>query len=64
LSKSGIAEVLTHAGAKTKAIRAVEKGPKAEAAAEAEKLLHGTGWLPPMLHTASKDAPEQAEAAE
>lgn len=49
LSKGQIAEVLAEAGCTLQAVRAVEKVPKAEAVAEAEKLLEGTGWLPTLL---------------
>lgn len=53
LSKGQIAEVLGEAGCKPQAIRAIEKAPKAEAVAEAEKLLQGSGWLPVQLQGAT-----------
>ncbi len=53
LSKGQIAEVLQEAGCTPHAVRAVEKAPKAEAVAEAEKLLQGTGWLPTLLQGAA-----------
>ncbi|WP_209020912.1 hypothetical protein [Shinella sumterensis] len=53
LSKGQIAEVLQEAGCAPHAVRAVEKAPKAEAVAEAEKLLQGTGWLPILLQSAA-----------
>ncbi|MFK0207731.1 ParB/RepB/Spo0J family partition protein [Agrobacterium sp. NPDC090283] len=49
LSKAGIAEVLEDAGCAPQLVRAVEKAPKAEAVQEAEKLLAGKGWLPPLF---------------
>ncbi|MGQ2963039.1 MAG: ParB/RepB/Spo0J family partition protein [Agrobacterium sp.] len=53
LSKGQIAEVLIEAGCTPQVVRAVEKAPKAEAVAEAEKLLEGTGWLPSLLQSAA-----------
>ncbi|WP_142781101.1 ParB/RepB/Spo0J family partition protein [Agrobacterium sp. T29] len=53
LSKAQIAEVLAEAGCKPQAIRAIEKAPKAETVAEAEKLLQGTGWLPVQLQVSA-----------
>ncbi|MCZ7935720.1 ParB/RepB/Spo0J family partition protein [Agrobacterium leguminum] len=53
LSKGQIAEVLIEAGCTPQVVRAVEKAPKAEAVAEAEKLLEGTGWLPALLQGAA-----------
>ncbi|MGO6880137.1 hypothetical protein ACC702_24695 [Rhizobium ruizarguesonis] len=55
LSKSGIAEVLGEAGCSAEAVKALEKTPKAEAVAEAEKMLNGTGWLPGLLRTARRE---------
>ncbi|MQW85988.1 ParB/RepB/Spo0J family partition protein [Sinorhizobium saheli] len=49
LSKAGIAEVLDEAGCAPQVVRGIEKAPKADAVAEAEKQLAGKGWLPPML---------------
>lgn len=49
LSKAGIIEVLTEAGCGADATRAFGKASKADAVAEAAKLLSGTGWLPPVL---------------
>ncbi|WP_199773011.1 ParB/RepB/Spo0J family partition protein [Ensifer adhaerens] len=53
LSKVQIAEVLCEAGCTPQVVRAVEMAPKAEAVAEAEKLLEGTGWLPTLLQAAA-----------
>lgn len=53
LSKAGIAEVLDEAGCASQVARAIEKAPKAEAVAEAEKQLAGKGWLPAVLRTAT-----------
>ena len=36
---------------------------KADMAAEAERLLHGTGWLPEVLRTPNLDAPAPIEEA-
>jgi ParB family chromosome partitioning protein len=55
LSKAGIAEVLDEAGCAAQVARAIEKAPKAEAVAEAEKQLAGKGWLPAVLRTATAD---------
>ncbi|WP_286203109.1 ParB/RepB/Spo0J family partition protein [Rhizobium lusitanum] len=55
LSKAGIAEVLVEAGCAAQVARAIEKAPKAEAVAEAEKQLAGKGWLPAVLRTATAD---------
>lgn len=56
LSKAGIAEVLDEAGYAVQQVRAIEKSPKAEAVEEAEKLLAGKGWLPPMLRASEHAA--------
>jgi ParB family chromosome partitioning protein len=64
LTKIGIAEVLGEAGCTPEAVRMVEKAPKAEAVAEAEKLLLGTSWLPSVLLTRNSPAAETASAAE
>jgi ParB family chromosome partitioning protein len=56
LSKAGIGEVLDEAGCAPQAVRAIEKAPKAEAVAEAEKQLTGKGWLPAVLRTATEMA--------
>lgn len=48
LSKAGIVEVLTESGCAEDAVRGIEKGAKAEAVVEAEKLLATKGWLPPL----------------
>jgi ParB family chromosome partitioning protein len=55
LSKAGIAEVLDEAGCASQVARAIEKAPKAEAVAEAEKQLAGKGWIPAVLRTATAD---------
>ncbi|MEX2745614.1 hypothetical protein [Rhizobium mongolense] len=49
LSKAGIAEVLDEAGCAPQVVRVIEKAPKVEAVAEAEKQLAGKGWLPAVL---------------
>lgn len=64
LTKSGIADVLGEAGCAAEAVRAVEKAPKAEAVAEAEKLLNGTGWLPGLLRTPDREVTERAATDE
>jgi ParB family chromosome partitioning protein len=50
LSKAGIAEVLIEAACAAQT-RAIEKAPKAEAVAAAEKQLAGKSWLPAVLRT-------------
>lgn len=52
LSKVQIAEVLNEAGCAPHAVRAIDKASKADAVAEAERLLLGTEWLPAVLETA------------
>ena len=60
LSKADIAKVLREAGCAETAAKAVERSPKEEAVALAEKELAGKGWLPALLR-----GPEQpAEAGE
>lgn len=51
LSKAGIVEVLDEVGCSPQVVLAIEKGSKAEAVAEAEKLLAGKEWLPSALRT-------------
>ncbi|MFF0952205.1 hypothetical protein ACFYE9_32675 [Rhizobium leguminosarum] len=64
LIRSGIAEVLGETGCPAEALKAVQKVPKAEAVAEAEKLLNGTGWLPGLLRTRSCDVAENVAVDE
>ncbi|MGR8964224.1 hypothetical protein [Rhizobium leguminosarum] len=64
LTKSGIAEVLDEAGCDAEAVRAIGKAPKAEAVAEAEELLNGTGWLPALLRTSRRETANDAGADE
>ncbi|MGO7397413.1 hypothetical protein ACCS88_06055 [Rhizobium ruizarguesonis] len=64
LTKSGIADVLEEAGCAANAVRAIEKAPKAEAVAEAEGLLNGTGWLPAPLRTAGREIAKDTVADE
>ncbi|WSH67666.1 hypothetical protein U8Q05_28125 (plasmid) [Rhizobium ruizarguesonis] len=60
MTKSGIADVLSEAGCTPDAVRAVEKASKAEAVAEAEKLLSETDWLPGLLRTSGREVPGSA----
>ncbi|MDI5929022.1 ParB/RepB/Spo0J family partition protein [Rhizobium leguminosarum] len=60
LSKAGIAEVLEEAGCASQVVWAVEKAPKLEAVAEAEKQLAGKGWLPAVLRTEGQGALREA----
>ncbi|EJT04966.1 ParB/RepB/Spo0J family partition protein [Rhizobium sp. CCGE 510] len=62
LSKAGIAEVLEEAGCAAQVVRAIERAPKLEAVAEAEKQLAGKGWLPLPLRTAGQGALPEASA--
>lgn len=55
LSKAGISEVLDEAGCAPQVVRALEKAPKADAVAEAEKQLAGKGWLPAPLQTGGQE---------
>lgn len=56
LSKSTIASIMREAGCSEDAARAIERGPKAEAVAQAEKELDGKGWLPFPLILPDDDA--------
>jgi ParB family chromosome partitioning protein len=58
LSKKEIAATVREAGCSDDAARAVEKAPKAEAVAQAEKELDGTGWLPRLMVTPGLKEPE------
>ncbi|MDP3258545.1 ParB/RepB/Spo0J family partition protein [Bosea sp. (in: a-proteobacteria)] len=49
LSKSTIAGILREAGCSEDAAKAIERSPKAEAVAQAERELDGKGWLPSPL---------------
>jgi ParB family chromosome partitioning protein len=49
LSKSTIASILREAGYSEDAAKAIERSPKAEAVAQAERELYGKGWLPSPL---------------
>ncbi|ABC90787.1 putative plasmid stabilization protein [Rhizobium etli CFN 42] len=60
LSKAGIAEVLDEAGCAAQVVRVIEKAPKAEAVAEAEKQLAGKGWLPVHLRSEGHGALPEA----
>lgn len=51
LSKSTIAAILREAGCSEDAAKAIERSPKAEAVAQAERELDGKGWLPSPLLT-------------
>lgn len=65
LSKADIADVLREAGCSETAAKAVERSPKEEAVALAEKELAGKGWLPVPLRGNRKAEQEvMAEAAE
>lgn len=65
LSKADIANVLREAGCNETAAKAVERSPKDEAVALAEKELAGKGWLPaPLRGRAKAEAESMAEAAE
>ncbi|MDR6818763.1 ParB family chromosome partitioning protein [Neorhizobium sp. 2083] len=58
LSKTGIAEVLAEVGCAPQVVRMIEKSPKAQAVAEAEKQLQGKGWLPTQLRVAGGETAE------
>jgi ParB family chromosome partitioning protein len=58
LSKKEIAATMREAGCSDDAAKAVEKAPKAEAVAQAEKELDGTGWLPRLMATPCLKEPE------
>jgi ParB family chromosome partitioning protein len=58
LSKADIADVLREAGCSETAAKAVERSPKDEAVALAEKELAGKGWLPALLRGPAK--PDEA----
>lgn len=51
LSKSTIATILREAGCSEDAAKAIERSPKTEAVAQAERELDGKGWLPSPLLT-------------
>ena len=51
LSKSAIAAILREAGCSQDAAKAIERSPKTEAVAQAERELDGKGWLPSPLLT-------------
>lgn len=63
LSKADIADILREAGCAETAAKAVERSPKDEAVALAEKELAGKAWLPMPLR-GNRKAPVMAEAAE
>ncbi|WP_245512503.1 ParB/RepB/Spo0J family partition protein [Rhizobium leguminosarum] len=62
LSKADIAEVLEEAGCASQVVQAIEKAPKAEAVAEAEKRLAGKGWLPATLRSEGQGALPEASS--
>ncbi|TGP52498.1 ParB/RepB/Spo0J family partition protein [bacterium M00.F.Ca.ET.230.01.1.1] len=65
LSKADIADILREAGCAETAAKAVERSPKDEAVALAEKELAGKAWLPMPLRGTRKAEPSiMAEAAE
>lgn len=65
LSKADIACVLREAGCSETAAKAVERSPKDEAVALAEKELAGKGWLPvPLRGNRKLEQHQVAEAAE
>ncbi|TGP30191.1 ParB/RepB/Spo0J family partition protein [Mesorhizobium sp. M2D.F.Ca.ET.185.01.1.1] len=65
LSKADIADILREVGCAETAAKAVERSPKDEAVALAEKELAGKGWLPMPLRGTRKAEPSvMAEAAE
>ncbi len=57
LSKSTIAGILREAGCSEDAAKGIERSPKAEAVAQAERELDGKGWLPsPLMMPAAVQA--------
>lgn len=65
LSKADIADVLREAGCTETAAKAVERSPKDDAVALAEKELAGRGWLPvPLRRNRKAEQAVMAEAAE
>lgn len=58
LSKADIADVLREAGCSDTVAKAVERAPKDEAVALAEKELAGKGWLPALLRSAGREVDE------
>jgi len=56
LSKSTIASIMRETGCSEDATKAIERAPKAEAVAQAEKELDGKGWLPAPLSLPVDDA--------
>ncbi|BAV52969.1 Plasmid stabilization protein (plasmid) [Mesorhizobium loti] len=61
LSKADIADVMREAGCSETAAKSVERSPKDEAVALAEKELDGKGWLPLPLR--GREQPAEAVAA-
>lgn len=62
LSKSTIAGILREAGCSEDAAKGIERSPKAEAVAQAERELDGKGWLPsPLMMPAAVQAGERDE---
>ncbi|BCH05685.1 chromosome partitioning protein ParB (plasmid) [Mesorhizobium sp. 131-2-5] len=61
LSKADIADVLREAGCSETAAKSVERSPKDEAVALAEKELAGKGWLPVPLR--GREQPAEGVAA-
>ena len=60
LSKSTIAGILRDAGCSEYAAKGIERSPKAEAVAQAERELDGKGWLPsPLMMPVVVQADEQ-----
>ncbi len=59
LSKSTIAGILREAGCSEDAAKGIERSPKPEAVAQAERELDGKGWLPsPLMMPAAVQADE------
>ena len=61
LSKSTIASILREAGCSEDAAKGIERSPKAEAVARAERELDGKGWLPSPLLTPVVDQADEKD---